>query len=350
MKTVLTTGGLGFIGSHTSIALLKQGFNVLIIDSLVNSKKETLGNIKKIAKQQIGEIEGRIFFREGDLRNQIWLNSIFEEFKNKNKPIESVIHFAGLKSIEESIRCPLKYWELNINSTLSLLSVMSNFSCNNLIFSSSASVYKENNNQKIIEDTILEPVSPYGNTKLCIEKMLKDIFKSKKDVWKIACLRYFNPVGAHESGLIGEDPKTNESNIFPSLIKVIRKELKELSIYGHDYPTKDGTCVRDYIHVMDLAEAHLATLLHLLENKPKYIYLNIGTGRGLSVLDLVNTFNRVNKCNIPYKLSERRNGDVPYLVADNSLALKLIKWTPKKSLEDICSDSWKWFISKKNSS
>ena len=229
MKTILSTGGLGYIGSHTTVSLLKKGLNVLIIDSLINSKEETLHKIKKIIKKE--ELKGKLFFRKGDLRNKSWLESIFQEFKDINMPIESVIHFAGLKSVNESILKPFLYWDMNVNSTLCLIYVMSKFYCYNLIFSSSASVYKINKNAKLSENNLLGPINPYGNTKLCIEKILEDIFKSNKEKWRIASLRYFNPCGAHDSGLIGEDPLTNHLNIFPILFKIIKKDIKKSFIY-----------------------------------------------------------------------------------------------------------------------
>lgn len=345
MTTILLTGGLGFIGSHTAINLLKKGFKVLIIDSLINSKIDTLSNIKKIVFNDSKKFQSQLYFRKGDIRNKTWLESIFNEFRLKQEPIRSVIHFAGLKSIEESINSPLLYWDMNINLILSLLAVMENFSCNNLIFSGSASVYKYHEDENITENSPLDPINPYGNTKLCIEKLLRDIFISN-DKWRIASLRYFNPVGAHESGLIGEDPSINTSNVFPTLMKVLNNEIKEFHIYGSDWPTEDGTCVRDYIHIMDLATAHSATLSYLLENKPQLLYLNIGTGKGVSVLELIKTFTKINKCKIPFRFSDRRKGDYANLVADNSLALKLLNWEPTKNLNDICLDNWRWFNQK----
>ncbi len=342
MHTILTTGGLGYIGSHTVVSLLKKGFNVLIIDSLINSKEETFCKIKKIVEKE--KLKGKLFLRKGDLRNKLWLESIFQEFNDINMAIESVIHFAGLKSVNESILNPLLYWDMNVNSTLSLLNVMYKFSCYKLIFSSSATVYKTDKNKKLSENNVLGPINPYGKTKLCIERILEDLIKSGDNKWRIACLRYFNPCGAHDSGLIGENPLSDHLNIFPVLFKVINKDIEKLPIYGSDWPTKDGTCVRDYIHVMDLADAHVAALLNISDNKPNLIYLNIGTGNGVSVLELVQTFSEVNSCKIPYYLTDRRQGDSPFVVADNSLALKLIPWEPKKNLKDMCVDSWSWFL------
>lgn len=345
MKTILSTGGLGYIGSHTTVSLLKKGLNVLVIDSLINSKQETLHKIKKIIEKE--ELKGKLFFRKGDLRNKSWLESIFQEFKDINMPIESVIHFAGLKSVNESILNPFLYWDMNVNSTLCLIYVMSKFCCYNLIFSSSATVYKTDKNETLSENNSLGPINPYGNTKLCIEKILEDIFKSNKEKWRIASLRYFNPCGAHDSGLIGENPLTNHLNIFPMIFKVIKRDIKKLPIYGSDWPTKDGTCIRDYIHVMDLADAHVSALQNITENKPNMIYLNIGTGNGISVLELIQTFSEVNNCHIPYFLTDKREGDAAIVVANNSLALKIIPWKPKKDLKDMCKDSWSWFLNSK---
>ncbi|ABM70711.1 UDP-glucose 4-epimerase GalE [Prochlorococcus marinus] len=350
MKTVLTTGGLGYIGSHTVIALINRGFNVLIIDSLINSKSETFNNIEKILFNEMGEIKEKLFFRKGDLRNKLWLENIFQEFNDKKQPIEAVIHFAGLKSIGESILNPLNYYDVNLNTTLCLLSVMSKFKCFKLIFSSSATVYKIDKNEKISENGILSPLNPYGNTKLSNEKIIEDVFKSDDKRWKIANLRYFNPCGAHDSGIIGENPLINHSNIFPTILRVINREIEKLPIYGSDWPTKDGTCIRDYIHVMDLAEAHLAALIYLYENEPTYLNLNIGTGTGISVLELIKTFSNVNNCQIPYYFTEKRKGDAAFVVANNSLVIQTLKWEPKRNLKDICKDSWRWFIKSKEGS
>ena len=344
MKTVLTTGGLGYIGSHTTIALIKKGFNVLIIDSLINSKLETFDNIEKILFNEMGEIKEKLFFRKGDLRNKLWLENIFQEFTDKKQPIEAVIHFAGLKSIGESILNPLNYYDVNLNTTVCLLSVMSKFKCFKLIFSSSATVYKIDKNEKISENGILSPLNPYGNTKLSNEKIIEDVFKSNNKRWKIANLRYFNPCGAHDSGIIGENPLINHSNIFPTILRVINKEIEKLPIYGSDWPTKDGTCIRDYIHVMDLAEGHLKTLEYLLNENSQIININLGTGKGTSVLELINTFQQINKVKIPIKFVCRRKGDVFRLVADNSLAKTILNWLPSRNIEDMCADGWKWTL------
>ena len=342
MKNVLITGGAGFIGSHTCIEMLEKGFNICILDSLANSSIIIINQIEKIIRQNKKNNLGKLFFKKGDLRDISFIDSVFTEFKDKNISFDSVIHFAGLKSVEESVVNPLIYWEVNVISTINLLKIMNKHKCNNLVFSSSATIYDQTKKGNFIENSEKKPINPYGNTKLTIERLLSDLFKSDINKWKIVNLRYFNPVGAHYSGLIGENPISKPTNLFPLILKVASKEKKELSIYGNDWPTKDGTCVRDFVHVMDLAEAHLAALKFLLNNEPQIINLNIGTGEGTSVLELVNSFMNTNKCDLPYVFERRRPGDVPYSVADNTKALKLLDWKPSRSIEDICKDTWRW--------
>tara|TARA_A100001035_G_scaffold280236_1_gene284824 strand:- start:146 stop:1186 length:1041 start_codon:yes stop_codon:yes gene_type:complete len=338
LSLVLATGGLGFIGSHTCLNLIQNGFDVLIIDSLVNSSEENFNKITKIVKKNKTKL-GKVFFRKGDIRDQELMENIFVEQVIKKKPIEAVIHFAGLKSVEESIYNPIKYWDVNINSTLNLLKVMDKYDCNCLVFSSSATIYAPYYEKKLFENSPQKPINPYGNSKLAIETILNDFFFSKEK-WRIINLRYFNPVGAHNSGLLGENPTKNANNLFPVINNVVTKKLDLLSIYGNDWPTIDGTCVRDFIHVMDLANAHIAALKFLQKNKPQIISINIGTGVGKSVLEVVNTYSKVNNVEIPYHFVSRRKGDASFIVADNSLALKLLDWTPKKSLEEMCFDSF----------
>ena len=347
MKTILATGGLGFVGSHTCVALLQKGYDVLVIDSLVNSSEDILKNLNKILqKEENKQNSGTIHFVKGDIRDRKLLNSIFAEYKDKNEDIEAVIHFAGLKSVEESIYNPIKYWDVNISSTLNLLTVMDKYDCNCLVFSSSATIYAPFYDKKLFENSPKKPINPYGNSKLAIETILNDVFFSQEK-WRIINLRYFNPVGAHNSGLIGENPTNNANNLFPVINNIVSKKLDLLSIYGNDWPTKDGTCVRDFIHVMDLADAHIAGLKFLQKNKPQIISLNIGTGVGKSVLEVVNTYSKMNNVEIPYHFVKRRKGDASFIVADNSLALKLLDWTPKKSLKEMCLDSFN-FIKKIN--
>lgn len=345
MDTVLVTGGCGYIGSHTAICLIKNGFNVVLIDSFINSFKSSYKKILKLIEKDYVERKNYIKLIEGDLRDEKLLTKIFLDQKESGNEITSVIHFAGLKSISESIHSPLEYWNSNIVGTLSLLKTMEKFKCYSIIFSSSASVYKINSTTLLKEGDLLEPSNPYGKTKLTIEKILEDIYLSNKKNWKIANLRYFNPAGAHESGLLEEKPKGDFSNLFPAINKVLRKEKEKLLIFGNDWPTKDGTCIRDYIHVMDLAEAHYSSLDYLLKKEPEYLSINIGTGTGSSILDILNNFNDLG-FNIPKKFVDRRSGDYPFIVADNNLALKLLNWSPKRNLKDMCIDFLNSFLDK----
>ena len=341
MKNILVTGGAGFIGSHTCLLLLEKGYEVIVIDSLVNSSTKTLNNIKNIISSLNKSKKQNLHFHEMDLKDKKELNNIFESQITLQKPIDTVIHFAGLKSVQESVLKPLKYWDENINTTLSLLSVMSKYDCKKLVFSSSATIYKPLKDTKLYENSYQKPINPYGNTKITIEKILNDLFLSDQS-WKIVNLRYFNPVGAHPSGLIGEDPKIKASNLFPIITRVILGHLEKLHVFGNDWPTPDGTCIRDYIHVMDLAEAHIAALKFINSNNSQIISINIGTGNGHSVLDVIKIYSTVNNIDLPYEFSARREGDAPYVVADNSLALKLLRWEPKKYIEDMCKDSFRF--------
>lgn len=337
LETILVTGGCGYIGSHVSAYLLANGFNVLIIDSLVNSDENTIIKLRKISNSQSIKSEGKLSFKKGDLKNRKFLDKVFNECKKKSKPIKSVIHLAGLKSISSSLKEPFDYWDKNISATLSLLSSMRKFNCFSIVFSSSASVYKPSMNNLLKESDELIPTNPYGNSKLTIEKILNDLSLFDKNKWRIASLRYFNPAGSHPSGLLEEIPKGEPLNLFPILIRVIKKKDEKFFIFGKDWPTHDGTCIRDFIHVMDLAEAHIAALEYLLSNEPKFIALNIGRGLGTSILELIKTFKEID-INIPFKFVDKRNGDEPFVVADNSLALSLLQWEPKRSLKDICKD------------
>ncbi len=337
METILVTGGCGYIGSHTCVSLLENNHNVLVIDSLINSSKDTLEKIKKTVSFKCQTNNQNIQFIEGDLRNKIWLENIFNDYLKADKPIKSVIHFAGLKSIYDSIKSPLDYWDSNVNSTLSLLSVMRKYHCYSLIFSSSASVYKSKGFKLLKETDEILPRTPYGKTKLCIEEILNDLFDCEEK-WRIACLRYFNPIGSHSLGFLPENSKGKSSNLFPAIKKTIMGEQKKLLIYGNDWPTSDGTCIRDFIHVMDLADAHIASLNYLKECNNQKIAINIGTGKGSSVLEIIKTFQEIKGINFPYDFTNRRLGDEPFLVADNSLALKLLDWFPKRNIQDMCND------------
>ena len=342
MSKVLVTGGAGFIGSHTCLGLLKEGYEVVVIDSLVNSSHKSLERVLEISKKENFFNKENLIFIKGDLRDKKLLDQTFNDFQENGEPINSVIHFAGLKAVNDSLNLPIRYWDSNVNGTISLLNTMDKYDCKTIIFSSSATIYEASNNLIVNEDTKLNPKNPYGSTKLVIEYLLNDIFKSKSTEWKIVNLRYFNPIGAHPSGLIGEFPLGIPSNIFPSITQVASKKLRKLNIFGNDWPTADGTCIRDFIHVMDLVDGHIAALKFLDKNKPQIKKFNLGTGLGTSVLELIETFQKVNNIEIPYCFLPRREGDLVKVVADNSLAIKYLKWKAKRNIEDMCRDGWKW--------
>lgn len=329
---ILVTGGAGYIGSHTMVELLNDGYEVICVDNFCNSKPETLDKVR--------EITGKDFkFYEGDVCNKELLEQIFDE-----NEIDAVIHFAGLKAVGESVKLPLKYYRNNIDSTLSLLEVMTKYDCKSLVFSSSATVYGKPERLPIKEDFPLSTTNPYGATKLMIEGILKDVYVSDNN-WSIAVLRYFNPIGAHESGLIGEDPNDIPNNLMPYIVKVATKEYDHLNVFGNDYDTVDGTGVRDYIHVVDLARGHVKAI-EKINNDKGIDYYNLGTGNGFSVLELVNTFAKVNKVNVPYEIKERRPGDIDACYADPSYAFEKLNWKAEKNIDDMCRDSYN-FVNKK---
>ncbi len=342
MLNILVTGGTGFIGSHTCIDLLENNYKITIVDSNINSSSNVLNQINLIANQKI-KSHKNIIFEKGDIRDISFLDKVFYKAKKNKNPIEAVIHFAGLKSVKESVLNQFLYWENNVSGSISLLKIMEKYDCRTIVFSSSATVYGNVESIPIFETDKIKPINPYGSTKEIIERILESIFEVSKPIWNIAILRYFNPIGAHISGLIGENPHGIPNNLFPLICGVASGKYEQLTIYGKDWPTKDGTGIRDYIHVMDLAESHRCALEYLFNNKSKLIKLNIGTGIGTSVLELINQFKISNKCEIRFKFSERRAGDVPILVADNKKAISLLNWQPKKGLDDMCSDGWKWF-------
>ena len=342
MKSILITGGAGFIGSHTCLLLLEKGYVIFVIDSFINSSDKSINRILEILKQQGINTEGKIYLIKGDLKNKCDIEKVFEMSFKLKKNIECVIHFAGLKSVSDSVRMPIKYWENNVNGTINLLKIMEKYNCKNIVFSSSATVYRAQNNKLLDEDDICEPLNPYGYNKLTIEGILKDVYKSQPSQWRIASLRYFNPIGAHESGLIGENPLGIPNNLYPSITQVAIGKTKEIKIFGSDWQTIDGTGVRDYIHVLDLAEGHLLTMDYILEDKPQILTLNLGTGIGTSVLQLIDTFEKVNKVKVPYIFNKRREGDNAFVVADISLAKSILNWMPKRNIVDMCRDGWKW--------
>ncbi len=326
--TLLITGGAGYIGSHACVELLEAGYDIIVLDNLSNSKEEAIKRIRKIT--------GKDFkFYKTDLLDIQGLDDIF-----KSNKIEGVIHFAGLKAVGESVSIPLTYYQNNIIGTLNLCEVMKNHGVKNMVFSSSATVYGEPASSPIDEGFPLSATNPYGRTKLMIEEILKDIYNSDPS-WNIAILRYFNPIGAHSSGLIGEDPNGIPNNLVPYISQVAIGKLKELQVFGNDYPTHDGTGVRDYIHVVDLVLGHIAALKKLDENPGLVIY-NLGTGKGFSVLDVVKAFEKACGREIPYKIVDRRPGDIAVCFANPDKAAKELGWTAKRGIDEMCVDTWNW--------
>ena len=327
---ILVTGGCGYIGSHTCCELLNEGYEVVIVDNLYNSSKDVIDKINKITGKNVT-------FYEFDLCDKDSLRDVF-----KKEEIAAVIHFAGYKAVGESVKKPLMYYRNNLDSTINLLEVMSEFNCKKLVFSSSATVYGNPAKLPITEDFPLSTTNPYGTTKLVIEGILQDVYKSDNE-FSIAILRYFNPIGAHPSGLIGENPNGIPNNLMPYIVKVANKELKELSVFGNDYNTIDGTGVRDYIHVVDLAKGHIKAIEKVLKDTGIDAY-NLGTGNGYSVLQLVNTFIEVNKIEVPYKIVERRPGDIDSCYAATNKAEDVLGWKAELGIEDMCKDSYNYIV------
>ncbi|WP_394239114.1 UDP-glucose 4-epimerase GalE [Niallia oryzisoli] len=325
---ILLTGGAGYIGSHTCVELLNAGYKLIVVDDLSNSKLNSMVRIK--------EITGKDFkFYKTDILDREALESIFVE-----NSIEAVIHLAGLKSVGESVQMPLHYYHNNITGTLVLCELMKKYNVKKMVFSSSATVYGVPEYVPISEDFPLRAMNPYGRTKLMIEEMLRDLYHSDHD-WSISLLRYFNPIGAHESGRIGEDPKSIPNNLMPYITQTAVGKLEELYVFGNDYPTVDGTGVRDYIHVVDLAKGHLKALEKILTSKGVEAY-NLGTGKGYSVLQIVAAFEKTTGTKIPYKIVKRRQGDVASCYADPTKARKELGWLAEKGIEDMCRDAWGW--------
>ncbi len=335
--SILVTGGAGYIGSHTVVELLNRNEDIVIVDNFVNSKPAVLEKIKKIT--------GKDFkFYEIDVLNEEALNKVFQE-----NNIEAVIHFAGLKAVGESVEKPIEYYHNNITGTLILLKLMKKYNCKKIVFSSSATVYGNPERVPLTEDCKTGgTTNPYGTTKLFIEQILKDVYVADNE-FSISLLRYFNPIGAHESGLIGEDPNDIPNNLMPYITGVASGKFEILSVFGNDYPTKDGTGVRDYIHVVDLAKGHLKALDKIRKETGVQIY-NLGTGNGYSVLDLVKTFEKVNNVEVKYKIVGRRAGDIAECYADPSKAKKELGWACEKGIEEMCKDSWNFIISNKGES
>ena len=342
MKNILVTGGAGFIGSHTCLLLLERGYNLFVIDSFVNSYPKSLEKVLEINQISKRDCKNNLKIFQGDMRDRNFIENVFFDIFKSNITIDGVIHFAGLKSVSDSVNKPLKYWQANLLGAINLLEVMENYNCKSLVFSSSATVYAKTENSLLSENSPIKPINPYGSTKLTIEYILRDICNAANNNMKFASLRYFNPIGAHSSGMIGENPKGKPNNIFPLIVNTAKGIQKEIKIFGNDWPTKDGTPIRDYIHVMDLADTHVKVLENLFSSKSKYVNLNVGTGIGTSVLDLIKIFEKVNKVKVPYIFTDRRPGDVCYLVADNSFLKSEFNIHPKMSIEDMCKDGWKW--------
>ena len=324
--SILVTGGAGFIGSHTVVELLEKGEEIVIIDNFCNSSPEALDKIKQITNKDFK-------FYEVDLLDEENLETVFKE-----NNIESVIHFAGLKAVGESVEKPVEYYHNNITGTLVLLKLMKKYNCKKIVFSSSATVYGNPASLPIKEDFPLSTTNPYGSTKLMIEQMLKDVCVSDKD-FAVAILRYFNPIGAHSSGLIGEVPNGIPNNVMPYILKVANGEYEALTVFGNDYNTPDGTGVRDYIHVVDLSKGHLKALDKIRQENGVKIY-NLGTGNGYSVLDLVTNFEKVNNVKVNYKIGARRPGDIAACYADAAKAKEELGWVAEKGIEDMCRDAW----------
>ena len=331
--SILVTGGAGYIGSHTAVELLEAGEEIIIIDNFVNSKPEVLDKIKEITKKDFK-------FYEVDLLDKEKLENVFKE-----NNITEVIHFAGLKAVGESVQKPIEYYHNNITGTLILLEIMKKYNCNRIVFSSSATVYGNPKTVPIREDFPLSTTNPYGSTKLMIEQILRDVCVANKEFSAII-LRYFNPIGAHKSGLIGDNPNGIPNNLMPYIAKVAVGELEHLNVFGNDYPTKDGTGVRDYIHVVDLAKGHVKAL-NKARNSTGAIPYNLGTGNGYSVLEIVKAFENSNNIEVKYKIAPRRPGDIPECYADPQKAKEELGWTAQMNLEDMCKDSWNYIKNNK---
>jgi UDP-glucose 4-epimerase len=328
LMNILVTGGAGYIGSHTCVELLQAGYEVIVVDNLSNSKEESLKRVQNITGKKIK-------FHKVDLLDKEALNAVFTRL-----PVDAVVHFAGLKAVGESVSIPLRYYHNNVTGTLILCEVMKEHNVRNLVFSSSATVYGDPYQVPITENFPLAATNPYGRSKLIIEDILRDLYRSDS-TWNFAILRYFNPVGAHPSGQIGEDPNGIPNNLVPYIAQVAVGKLAELPVYGNDYPTPDGTGIRDYIHVIDLALGHLKALEKLGTN-PGVVTYNLGTGRGYSVMEMIAAFEKASGKKIAYKVVDRRPGDVPTSYADPSKAKRELGWKAEKGVLDMCADTWRW--------
>jgi len=325
---ILVTGGAGYIGSHTVILLIEAGYEIVIFDNFCNASKEAIKRVEKIVSKEVTTLEG-------DVRSRDDLHKVFNEHK-----IDAVIHFAGLKAVGESVEKPLKYYDNNVNGTAVLCEVMAEHNCKSIVFSSSATVYGDPHTTPIDESFPLSATNPYGRSKLFVEEILRDIYISDNS-WKIVLLRYFNPVGAHESGTIGEDPNGIPNNLMPFIAQTAVGKREYLSIFGDDYNTHDGTGVRDYIHVMDLADGHVKAI-DKIKDFTEVMTINLGTGKGYSVLDMLKAFEEASGRTVPYKIAPRRAGDIAKCFANPSYAKEILGWEAKKGIEEMCEDSWRW--------
>lgn len=326
---ILVTGGAGYIGVHTLVELISAGYAVVVVDNLSNSTAAAIHAAEKITGQAIE-------FLAGDIRDNTALRNLFI----RHNDITAVVHFGGLKAVGESVAQPLKYFDNNVNGTITLLQVMAEFNCKTLIFSSSATVYQESAILPLREDFPLATTNPYGRSKLMIENILRDLYQADNS-WRIAILRYFNPAGAHKSGLIGENPQGIPNNLMPFIAQVATGKREKLQVFGGDYPTQDGTGVRDYIHVVDLAQGHVKAL-EALQHKPQVLTVNLGTGIGYSVLEMVQAFEQASGKKVPYEIVARRAGDIAECYADPALAQQLLGWQARLGLQDMCEDVWRW--------
>jgi len=325
---ILVTGGAGYIGSHTCLELLQAGFEIIVVDNLSNSKEESLKRVQELTGKTLS-------FHKVDLLDKKALSAVFDKYS-----FDAVLHFAGLKAVGESVTIPLRYYHNNVTGTIILCEVMKEHNVKNIVFSSSATIYGDPHKVPITEDFPLSPANTYGSTKLMIETILKDLYHSDK-YWNVALLRYFNPVGAHPSGRIGEDPNGIPNNLMPYISQVAVGKLAKLSVFGNDYPTPDGTGIRDYIHVVDLAKGHLIALDKLKAN-PGLIIYNLGTGRGYSVFEMITAFEKASGKKIPYEVVGRRSGDIATCYADPTKAQKELGWTTERDIDEMCADTWRW--------
>jgi len=330
-NTVLVTGGAGYIGSHTCAELLNRGYSVIALDNLANGSAEAINRVEGISGR-------KITFYKTDLRNADSLHKLFSDHQ-----INSVIHFAGYKAVGESVEKPLLYYSNNVSATVTLFEAMENHNVHNIVFSSSCTVYGSPEHVPVKEEDTLTPTNPYGRSKWMVEQVLEDVWRANENI-SISILRYFNPIGAHPSGLIGEDPDGIPNNLLPFVSRVAAGKLEKLNVFGGDYDTPDGTGVRDYIHVVDLAEAHIAALEELMENQHLLEYYNLGTGRGYSVLEIVKAFEKVSGKKVPFEITDRRPGDVGETYADTGKVKMKLGWSAKRGLDQMCRDIWNWQI------